>query len=448
MGYMVIGSVTGAFQDNESIQVGGVTKMTANGADEAIELQPGGKFELISHNFFGLDATYNLYGCDGVNPAFEYDGTVFTPILLRPDLPDVPEFNKPKFIAAHSSHLFLAFDNGSLQHSEPGLPLNWSGFLGAAEFGLGSDITGLQVEAGGVLSVFTRRKTYGLYGTDVTNWDLKIISEKSGAFAYSVQNIGTSYALDDRGITRMDRAQVFGDFESATVSRKVEPFLRRDKELLIGSIGIRGKNQYRLFFSNGFGLIMTYDGQLGTDGLASFTTFDMTVIPFCLNNSEDENGNEVPLIGAEDGFVYEMEKGDSWDGEPIEHALRLPYNHQQQPRTRKSYKWLGMDIQGTKTVDLKISTELSYGDTSIQTSKVNDVRAFDDIEIFGGGGYWGVDSWDEFYWDAQQVASDLVSITGTGTNISVLIYGKSATMKRFTIEAIYLHYLIRRMQRG
>jgi len=82
-GYLVVDVTSGAFQDDEDIEVSAVTKAVADGVDEAISFTVGGQFEFIVHNFYGSSGTTYLYGADGVSPAFQFDGTLVVPIYSR-----------------------------------------------------------------------------------------------------------------------------------------------------------------------------------------------------------------------------------------------------------------------------------------------------------------------------------------------------------------------------
>jgi hypothetical protein len=55
----------------------------------------------------------------------------------------------PKHITAHKYQLFFSF-YGSVQHSVPGLPYQWSAIVGASEIALGDDVTGFMVQPGGL----------------------------------------------------------------------------------------------------------------------------------------------------------------------------------------------------------------------------------------------------------------------------------------------------------
>lgn len=438
-GYMVLNVTSGTFQDNENLEVAGAIKAKANGANTPITLAEGGKFRFIQHNFFASSGTLYLYGTDGVNPAFQFDGETLVPIYFPAPDQD-PSFNTPSYLFAHRNHLFLSFPGGSMAHSSPGEPLIFSGLLGAAEFGLGDEINGMEERAGNVLAIYTRRQAYGLYGTGIANWELRVISETFGAQADTVQKLGTVFALDDKGIAPLERVQAFGDFENATVSRKIKPILDRFRGRVIGSVVIKDRNQYRLFFDNGRGLILT-DDRYAADQLPAFSSFEFKHIPTCLSAAPDENGEDVVLFGGADGFVYQMERGYNFDGETIPFAYRSSFMHQKSPQARKSYRRLYMDIATDQAVTFSLATDLGYGDFKIPTARVNN------LATSGGGGFWNVADWNEFFWDAPPFSSSGVSITGTAQNLSLLIYGDSAVIRSFTLQTLEIHYLTRRIKR-
>ncbi|MDP1931901.1 MAG: hypothetical protein Q8L60_10630 [Gammaproteobacteria bacterium] len=436
-GYMIVDTAN-TFTDNENIQVGGITKCVADGASAAITITSGtNKFQHVEHNFYGSTATRRVYGCDGVNPAWEFDGTIFCPIYF-PD--KAAAYNKPTFIDAHRTFLFLQFETGQMAASSPGEPLIFNGLLGATDYGLGDTPTGIMSRSGDVLAIYTRNRTFGLYGTSPDDFVLRLISESFGAIPYTVQKIGTVYALDGKGIAPLERVEAYGDFESATVSRLVRPILEIYKNRVIGSCAVKARNQYRLFFDDGVVLVMGDDQYLG-ESIPAFSTLQLSHIPTFVSASEDENGNEVILFGDEDGFIYQMEKGYNFDGGAIEFFWRQPFAHQDSPHARKSYRRLFLDMDAERSVTLQVSTEIGFGKPEVATTLPRG------IVTAPLGGYWAVDNWDEFYWYAATSSSEGVSLAGTGNNISVLVYGNSHLIRPFTIQTVEIHYIPRRLRR-
>lgn len=439
-GYMVIDATSGTFQDNENLQVGGVTKAVANGANTAITLDTGGTFQHVEHNFYATTSGTAVYGCDGVNPAWEFDGTTLAPIYYpAPD--EDPSWNAPLFIVAHKQHLFLAYAPGTLAHSAPGDPLVFSAILGAAEFGLGDTPTGMASRSGEVLAIYTRGKTYGLYGSSAADWALRLISETFGAKPYTVQAIGTVYALDDKGIAPLERVQAFGDFESSTVSRYVRDIISAYQDKILGSVTIKERNQYRLHFTDGDALVMAFDSYVGAD-YPAFSLIRYPDVPTFVSTSQDASGDEVVLFGDASGVIYQAEKGYSFDGDAIEFAFRTPFLNQKSPHTRKTYRDLYVDIEAGHPFSMSVNFDLSFSEIY---SATNNLQSF---SFSGGGGYWDATDWDEFFWDAEVFSSRGITLAGTGRNISLLFYGNSKFIRPFTIQTLELHYLARRLRRG
>ena len=437
-GYFIV-DATGIFSDNENIQVSAVTKCAADGVSANITLATGGKFQHRAHNFYGSTATRRIYGCDGINPAWEFDGVIFVPMYF-PTPNHAASFNKPSYLVVHKTYLFLFFATGQMAHSAPGLPLIFSSLMGSLQFGLGDVPTGAEARSGDVLAIYTRNMTYGLYGTSSADWELRVISESFGAIGHTAQKVGTVYSLDDKGIAPLERVNAYGDFESATVSRNVQPIIDRYKNRIVGSVAVRGTNQYRLYFDDGTVLVMGDDQYLG-ESLPDFSTLEYPDIPTFVSSSEDESGNQVILFGDASGYVYESNKGYNFDGENIDYAYRSPYMHQNSPQLRKGFRRLYIDLEASRSVTMRVAYGLGYGNPAIPSSLSSSITAE------SVAGFWNIDNWNEFFWDVSAFSSQGISLSGTANNIAVIITGSSKTTRPFTIQTLELHYLPRRLRR-
>ncbi|MEO7665753.1 MAG: hypothetical protein ABIU97_01810, partial [Dehalococcoidia bacterium] len=114
--------------------IGAIT-LTLSGADTAISIAPGGRFQFDVKNFGGQLISKRIYGCDGINRAFEFDGTYFCPIETKATT------DTPKHIAVHNDHLWLGIGSSSMV-SSPGRPFVFSAIEFAAELTHGDTITG------------------------------------------------------------------------------------------------------------------------------------------------------------------------------------------------------------------------------------------------------------------------------------------------------------------
>lgn len=418
------------FQPGELVKVNGNLVAGVLTADKANVLQPGGRFEFVTYNFTGSTDTRRVYGCDGVNPAFEFDGTVFLPIYTG------MATDNPKFIKAHKGKLWLTY-RGSLQHSGDGSPYAWTIMAGADEIGIGDDITGMAVQPGDTLAIFARNSSYQLNGATNDTFSILPISNEVGALAYSVQVVGKTFMLDDRGIVVTDRTQVYGNFVQSTISQQVQPLIDKIRASAIGCAVYRNRNQYRLYSSDGSGIIATF----GEQGLIGMTRLLYPVKPVCFACCEDATGNDVVLFGADTGYVYQADVGSSFDGAPIEAYLRMPFNNISSPRLRKRFRKAVMEMSATAYASIRFQPEFSYGDPDIGTHRLQTG------ETTGSGGYWDVDNWDGFYYDARLVTTPEFSIEGTGLNMALIFYNSSAIDMGHVLQGMLIHFSNRRLSR-
>lgn len=435
-GFLVIEPLSGSgIPDASAIKVGSTICATSTAAAEAISFQPGGRFEFVSHNFKGSDDGYHVYGADGVNPAFEIDQDgLLTPLFSK------DETDNPAFIQAHRQKLFLGFANGQIHYSVTGEPWAYTVANGAGQVGLGAEVTGMLPQSGGVLAITTRRRTYILQGSSNSNFQLTVAAETAGAFPYTLQTISEAFALDDRGIIQLSRTAAFGGFESGAVTRKVQKLIDRLKPLATASTVIRRFNQYWLFFSDGTGLACYPIAS--ADGAAFLVTqFNYGKPVRCICNAEDETGAERILFGSDDGYVYEIEKGTSFDGAEIESFVRLPFNHFKSPRIRKRWRKLLLELEADGPVKLSITPDLDFSSPDVAASATNE------MSVYGGGGYWDSSNWGEFAWDAETVSVPEMRLTGTGTNVGFLIHQQSAATRPYSLQGAIIHYEPRRLER-
>lgn len=442
-GKFVFASQTGTFQA-ENIDVGASPNLaTIAGDSSAITLLPDGRYEFITANFGGSPNAKRIYGCDGVNKGFEFDGTVYVPIDTGMTL------DQPKHIAAHKNHLFFSF-GGSLQHSgltvitgttERFGPYNWSVVVGAAELAMGDTITGLLSQPGGeataALGVFSRNQLAMLYGTSSADWELNTYKQEAGAYEWSIQNLGETMFLDDRGVTTLSTSAAFGNFADATLSRRIQDWVTERRTTIDASCIARDKNQYRLFFTDGSALFITmYNRKL----VGMMPMFFLDNVECCCS-LEKADGSEAIYFGSDDGFVYQMEKGTSMDGDDLEHYLYLVFNHSGGPRTIKSYRNGMLEVEGQGYAEMQISADLGYGSANvIQQDSQSAVMGFD-------ASFWDAGSWDVGVWDGVTLMPSEFDLCGDAENCSLKIYGNSDYFAPITLSGAIINMIPRRLMR-
>ena len=437
-GYFVIGDVTGGpFQAEETTgSTAGVVTIT--GAETANTLAAGGRYEFFNDNFFGSSLTKRMYGVNGVSEAFEWDGTVFVPIITGNTI------DTPQHIVVNEFHLQLSFPNGSLQNSATGTPYIWAGG-GAAEIGVGHDIVGLSKEVGQVLIILCRNYTFGLYGKNTTAapWDLKVISEESGGIEWTIQRLGATRYLDDRGFMSLAAVQEFGDFGDTSYSQIIEPLVTSLKTSVVSSVIVKNKHQYRTFFSDGTGIIATFNNK----ELAGFTVMNYldesgTSIPVSVvGNGEGPDGAEVLYFGSTNGYVYQMDSGPSFDGDSVDATMIWSYYNAGSPAYNKDWKKVTIEADGSTGTTILYNTQYDYASgkepVGITLSK----------ELQAGGSYWDQAIWDAFSWSGEDITQIEGDISGIGRTVSLQISSSSTYTIPHTLYAATLHYIRRKLVR-
>lgn len=408
---IITGRSGGSFSAAAATSTGGGA-LTLSGAQSAISFAiPSGRFECVNHTFTGSSAL-RMYGCDGQNRAFEFDGTTLVPISTGMTA------DAPEHIAAHRGHLFLSFGY-SVQHSRPGYPYEWSVIVGAGEIAMGDDVTGFQVQPGGAseaaLTIFARSQVQTLYGSGTANWQLVPFRGESGARAWTQQFMANSIYLDDRGLTNLSAAQTYGNFVDATISKKIQPWLRERQGLAIASCVVREKNQYRLFFSTGAALFITMDNAKVVGMMPQL----LSHTPSCATSAELDDGTEVVFFGATNGMVYQMEKGTSFDGDAIEAWIDLAFNNFGSPRVTKRYRHAMFEVAGSGYAEFSFTYELGYGASDIAQPGSQTI----DASLLPA--YWDAFTWDAFIWDGASLLPARAEIAGSAENLSLKIRSNS-----------------------
>jgi hypothetical protein len=436
VGTLVFASVTGTFQNGENVQVGGVTKVVANGADTAITRAVGGHVEVVIGNFTGTSTTKYAYGADGVNVGFEFDGTTYVPIHTG------MAADTPTHVAVHKARLHWAFAS-SLQYSGANQPYSYTLLTGANEIGMGDAITAIIPQTGNSggasLGVFTVGKTSILYGSTSADFNLVPSVYDLGYAAYTVQAVSNNtYGLTARGVQSLITTLNYGDFNFSALSFLVQTLLEDKRGMETASITLRAKNQYRLYFNDGTGLVFGLTGEK----LTGILPVNYGIVVRCMWAATLSTGEEVCYFGSDDGYVYQDNTGTSFDGGEIEAWVRTAFNSLQSPRVQKRFRRGVFEVMCDGYAQVNISYDLGYGNPNVEPAAMQSDQA-----IVGGGGYWDQFTWDQFVWDTPIVPDVQISIDGTENNIGFTVYSNRAQDDPHVLQGVSLLYAPRHLTR-
>lgn len=425
-GRLIINAPTGGNFAAGAIAGGGAA--TASGVQTAIALLPGGRVETDKGNF-GQGA--KLYGADGVNRGFEFDGTVLAPIKTG-NTPDVP-----KHVLVHTDHLWFSFTD-NLQNSGITTPFNWSATAGGASYRCNGLITALFRQPGdqttGAMSVTTTTGTEMIYGKSAADFRKTSFEESAGAKDYGVQRIGgQSIAFGDTGVFSLSAAQAFGNFEPISMTLNIRPFTQVRTNKCVASTINRTKSQYRVFFSDGAALFMTIVNNKVVGSMP--VSFPDVVTCTCQGDALD--GAESSFFGSTNGFVYQLDAGTSFDGAAIDFYWTLTFAFQGSPEELARFREVSFEVQGDSYATFAMTYQVGYGegDRPQGDFPVSSVIAL-------GAGFWDDPSltWDAGVWDGKSLAPNKLKIDAVGENIALRIEGSSAAYEPFTFNSAILHY--------
>lgn len=416
----------------------GTGACTLDGAHLAQTLQAGGAYgRVVSvvHNFTGLATTQRLYGCDGVNPEFEFDGTTYVPLVTGMGN------RRASQVFVHKQHLFFSYA-ASLQHSAIGNPLSWSAVLGAAELTTGDEITNLINVSGSednaALMVTCRDSVWVLYGTSAADWKFVRVSQEAGAQAYSGLAFGNPIAFDRDGFNRYSPTQSFGNFSFESASRKIDPLVRNS--VVQAAVLVKNRSRYRCFFSDGLVLTATPNA----DGTIAWMPCDYDRVMNVVVSGEIA-GQQRIFMGDLDGWVLEADVGRSFDGAEITAGMRLVSDNQGAPVTLKQYRNTELQTEAGSAFALALGAEFS--DSSAAEANVTPAAMTDFKRQYGVGLFWDFNSWDRSYWDGAEANLVRYTTRGQGRSISLLLSSASDREMPHSLKTTNLLFTPRRLDR-
>ena len=123
------------------------------------------------------------------------------------------------------------------------------------------------------------------------------------------------------------------------------------------------------------------------------------------------------FFGSTDGYVYQMDKGTSFNGNPITAVARFRFNNLKSPQTNKRIRRIVPQIDAPRYTYLFVSVDFDYGNTG------NDGIAWSDlVDPESPAGYWDIADWDDLVWDGKSTDSPMLRVKGGGLNFGLMFY--------------------------
>jgi hypothetical protein len=475
-GFLILSSITGTFVPGETITSPSGGEALAASVPATITLFAGGRYEFINHNFYGAASRERMYFVNGVNTAFEWDGEVlapiqtgisaglnpavvgvyspvsvaphttespiYTPAVVSPVVPEYQiivsaQFDSPAFIAQYKNHLFLGYTSGTILFSSLGEPLEYNTGTGAGEISFGQPITGLLEAASTSLVIFASNRCEYMTGDNADTFIVNPLTDASGAQPYSIQMMDEPMFLDDGGVRKLSATAAFGDWRMGSVTAPIETLIRQKRDSgvsVVASQRIKGKDQYRLFWSDTTG-ITVYVGRKHPETMP----FKVSMQVFCACNGEVEQGRgERLFVGAQDGFVYEMNRGTSYDGAEIESYIRLPFNSAGSPSQHTRWMKATFELSTPDPITIGVAFDVDYarGLGGAETQ----------VPVEAGSAIISTNCFPFVDWTPVEARLEY-HLQGIGPNIAATLVHNSAVARQHTISSQTYNFSRRRMMR-
>lgn len=363
------------------------------------------RYEIIDANFYGNETWDSIYGVSGAGRAFVYDGFYFRYIYTG--LNDTLDL--PRHLAFHNFHLILGYTTGSALSSVTGDPEDFDGENGAGEFDTGDAITGLIRQSGTSLAILCRKSIHSLNGTDNTNFSVSVITPYEGCIEYTAIDCGKLVYASYRGISTLEQTAAYGNFMGTRLSANMTPWLlprltNLPLSVTVGPVltaaiatggvmfamAVRNKNQYRLYFKDGYILTMTLMGAESTPVFTiqqiNFNEGGGVLIPLAASSGVDSTGKDRNHVSWYDpnkgyqtddslrGFMYELDRGWGFLSTPIKAWFTTTHNFFNSPFDVDTIRKLRIhgQSQGIATATIAVSSDylsndftngLTYGQT-------------------------------------------------------------------------------------
>jgi len=380
---------------NATVSSGGATlsinpALASSPADDAVitflstSRESANKTRFAKYNFNGAE---KIALVDGLNEPALYDNATFTVLLDAPT-----DVIGATFVAEVKNHLFFA-KGTTVTFTAPYSDTDFSVANGGGNINVGGTVTALAVFRQQLI-IFTETSIHQLTGNTVADFTLQPITTDIGCIdSDTVQEIGGDVMfLGPDGLRLVSGTDRIGDFGLAVVSKTIQDTMTGfiSANTSFTSCVIREKSQYRILgFNNNIteenaqGILATQFAPQGGEGMAWAETRGIRA------NVADSNYNqntEVVLFSHDDGYLYQMESGNTFDGANIKTTFATPHIPISDPRKRKTfYKlFLYTDPQGSVAFDVSLKLDFDSLGT-IQPNAISILNTQGTVGFFGSG---------------------------------------------------------------
>lgn len=349
----------------------------------------GGRVHHAEADFTGTRKTVLV---DGVNTPAVYDHTAKTVTYMSASAGGEEDYDTASCVEIFKQAAF--YGNGYyVVFTAPSTINDFTTGNGAGVINVGDTVVGLKTFRDQLI-VFCENKVLRITGSSSADYQVIPITEDLGCVdGFTIQEFGGDiiYLAPD-GIRLLSATERIGDFglnvASDLIAEVAKDFIANNS--VFSSVLQREKAQYRVFaynsgrsssVSRGLGVVKKVDQ--GAEGLE---WFELKGIKANVAESRYSGNSEKVYFGGSDGYVYEMESGNTFDGTVFTSVLETPFHPISDPQTRKTLYRINayIDSSGPFTIGVDVKYDYNkFDNISTISPATTDVTASGAISLYG-----------------------------------------------------------------
>ena len=422
----------------------------------------GGKARHVEYN---LDGDDKVVFVDGTNfpSIYNTSGNTMT-FLTAADSADV---SGAEHVAIFKNTAFYSKGN-NIFFTAPFTVDDFDVANGAGSINVGTDVTGLAVFRDQLI-VFTTSSIKRLTGSTSADFQMSPITDRIGCInGDTIQEVGGDiiYLAPD-GLRLLSATDRIGDFALDVASDKIQKdavdFLNTAS--IFSSVILREKAQYRIFAyvssersDTSKGLLATKFISQGASGLSWATTKGIKAY---VADSRYANDQETIAFANEDGYIYILNTGNTFDSDIIEAIYESPFMPISDPQVRKTFYKMTLYAEPTGSMNLDVNLKYDFASSTntkkVQPATFNITSTGNTVFQFGASNsHFGpqdpadptqVDTTDPTYEATKTYATyggelDTVydsNVIGSGKTVAIRIED-SSTNPTFTLDTALLEF--------
>ena len=262
----------------------------------------------------------------------------------------------------------------------------------------------------------------------------------------SIQEIGGDLIfLGPDGFRTIAGTDRISDTELGTLSKKIQPLvidiLSNKDNLIFSSVVLRGKNQYRFFYSDTTkaetvqkGIIGTLRPNQETGSLGYEWSQTSGIEVTAIGSGYNASGVEQAYHGDLDGEIFTHDFGNTFNGTSVKYEYSTPDIDFGDAGLRKTMHYMLLSVKPEGASDIKLQLEYDFRSPNIVQPSQQDVGTILYPSYYGSAIY-GTDLYGAAIYPTKRV-----NLRGSGTSTAFNFSGEDANPP-FTITGFYITFV-------